>query len=74
MTYVHVHDGAGLEVVKLFSCSNQLSMYRSGRHEDNFSMHPLRYLWVNDYKGNGISGRDHYIFCSSVMLGTAGTA
>ena len=22
----------------------------------------LWYLWVNDYKGNGISGRDHYIF------------
>ena len=20
-----------------------------GRHEDNFSSHPLRYLWVNDY-------------------------
>ena len=29
---------------------------------------------VNDYKGNGISGRDRYIFCSSVMLGTACTA
>ena len=28
---------------------------------------PLRYLWVNDYKGNGISGHDHYIFCPSVM-------
>ena len=35
---------------------------------------PLRYLWVNDYKGKGISGRDHYIFCSRVMLGTASTA
>ena len=23
---------------------------------------PLRYLWVNDYKGNSISGRDHYMF------------
>ena len=46
-------------------------MYRSGRHEDTFSSHPLRYLWVNDYKGNGISVRDHYIFCSSVMLGIA---
>ena len=45
-----------------------------GRHEDNFSSHPLRYLWVNDYRGNSISGRDHYIFCSSVMLGTACTA
>ena len=32
---------------------------------------PLRYLGVNDYKGNGISGCDHYIFCPSVMLGTA---
>ena len=28
---------------------------------------PLPYLWVNDYKGNGISGRDHYIFYPSVM-------
>ena len=35
---------------------------------------PLRYLWVNDYKVKRISGRDHYIFCSSVMLGTACTA
>ena len=32
---------------------------------------PLRYLWVNDYKGSGISWRDHYIFCPSVALGTA---
>ena len=22
---------------------------------------PLRYLWPNDYKGKGISGRDHYL-------------
>ena len=29
---------------------------------------------MNDYKGNGISGRDHYIFCSSVMLGTVRTS
>ena len=36
--------------------------------------HPLRYLWANDYKGNSISGRDHYIFCSRVMVGTACTA
>ena len=28
---------------------------------------PLRYLWANDYKGKGISGRDHYIFCSRAM-------
>ena len=35
---------------------------------------PLRFLWANDYKGKGISGRDHYIFCSRVMLGTACTA
>ena len=35
---------------------------------------PLRYLWANDYKGKGISGRDHYIFCSRVMVGTACTA
>ena len=35
---------------------------------------PLRYLWANDYKGNGISGRDHYIFCSRVIVGTACTA
>ena len=35
---------------------------------------PLRYLWVDDYKVNRIFGRDHYIFCSSVMLGTACTA
>ena len=35
---------------------------------------PLRYLWVNDYKGTGILGRDHYIFCPSVMLGTTCTA
>ena len=35
---------------------------------------PLRYLWVNDYKGKSISGRDHYIFCPSVMFGTACTA
>ena len=27
----------------------------------------LRYLSANDYKGRGISGRDHYIFCSRVM-------
>ena len=33
----------------------------------------LRYLWVNDYKGNGISGRDHYMFFPSGMLGTACT-
>ena len=36
--------------------------------------HPLRYLLANDYKGKGISGRDHYIFCSRVMVGTACTA
>ena len=35
---------------------------------------PLRYLWVNGYKGNGISGRDHYMFGPSGMLGTASTA
>ena len=35
---------------------------------------PLRYLWANDYKGKGISGRGHYIFCSRVMVGTACTA
>ena len=35
---------------------------------------PLRYLWANDYKGKGISWRDHYIFCSRVMVGTACTA
>ena len=35
---------------------------------------PLRYLWTNDYKGKGISGRDHYIFCSRVMVSTACTA
>ena len=29
---------------------------------------------MNDYKSNGISGPDHYVFCSSVMLGTACTA
>ena len=34
---------------------------------------PLRYLWANGYKGKGISGRDHYICCSRVMLGTACT-
>ena len=44
------------------------------KHEDNFSSFPHRYLWVNDHKGNGISGRGHYVFCSSVMLGTACTA
>ena len=32
---------------------------------------PFRYLWANDYKGKGISGRDHYIFCSRVMEGDA---
>ena len=26
---------------------------------------PLRYLWANDFKGNGISGRDHYILFKS---------
>ena len=31
---------------------------------------PLRYLWMNDYKANGISGRDYYIVYSSVMFGT----
>ena len=35
---------------------------------------PLRYLWANDYKDMGISGRGHYIFCSRVMVGTACTA
>ena len=35
---------------------------------------PLLYLWVNVHKGDGISGRGHYIVCSSVMLGTACTA
>ena len=35
---------------------------------------PLRYLWVNDYRGKGNSERDHYIFCLSVMLGPACTA
>ena len=35
---------------------------------------PFRYLWVNDYKGKGISGCDHYIFCPSLMLGTVCTA
>ena len=35
---------------------------------------PVRYLWTNDYKDKGISGRDHYIFCSRVMVGTACTA
>ena len=34
---------------------------------------PLRYLWANDYKDKGISGRDHYILCSRVMVGTACT-
>ena len=34
----------------------------------------LRNLWANDYKGKDISGRDHYIFCSRVMVGTACTA
>ena len=31
-------------------------------------------LWANDYKGNDISERDHNIFCSSGLLGTACTA
>ena len=35
---------------------------------------PLRYLWANGYKDKGISGRDHYIFCSTVIVGTACTA
>ena len=35
---------------------------------------PLRFLWANDYKGKGFSGRDHYIYRSRVMLGTACTA
>ena len=34
----------------------------------------LRLLWVNDHKGKGISWRDHYIFCPSMMLGNACTA
>ena len=29
---------------------------------------PLRYLWVNDIKGKGISGCDHFIFCPSVSV------
>ena len=37
--------------------------YRSERYEDNFSSLPVRYLWVNDYKG--ISEREHYIVYSS---------
>ena len=47
---------------------------QSRRHEDNFSSLPLQYLWVNDHKGNSISGRDHNIFCSSPTLGTPCTA
>ena len=35
---------------------------------------PLRYLWANDYKDKGISGRDHYTFYSRMMVGTACTA
>ena len=35
--------------------------YRSGRLLKLSSCLLLRYLWVNDYKGNGISCRDHYI-------------
>ena len=34
----------------------------------------LSFVLQNDYKGKGISGRDHYIFCSRVMVGTACTA
>ena len=34
----------------------------------------VQYLWMYHYEGKGISGRDHYIFCPSVMLGTACTA
>ena len=30
---------------------------------------PLRYLWVNDYKGKGISGRDHYIYLYQFRIG-----
>ena len=29
---------------------------------------PLRYLLVNDIKGKGISGCDHFIFCPSVIV------
>ena len=35
---------------------------------------PLRYLWANDYKDKDVSGRDNYMFCSRVMVGTACTA
>ena len=64
--------GGGDPFVKLYKYLSVKT--KQWRHEDNFSSHPLRYLWVNDYKGNSISGHDHYIFCSSVMLGTGCTA
>ena len=48
----------------LYSFTNK---YRSGRRED-FSSHTLRYWWVNYYKGNCISGHEHYTCIS--MLGT----
>ena len=35
----------------------------------SFLCPPLRNLWAKDYKGKGISGRDHYIFCLRVMVG-----
>ena len=48
-------------------------MYTTSLLKASLSL-PLRYLWANAYKGKGISGRDHYIFCSRVMVGSACTA
>ena len=45
-----------------------INVYTTSLLKSSFCL-PLRYLWANDYKGRGISGRDHYIFCSRVMLG-----
>ena len=50
----------------------------------NFNIHPqqskredmriiLAVFHFDNHKGNGISGRDNYVLCSSVMLGTACT-
>ena len=58
-------------VIYAVKCVNFINVYTTSLLKSSLCL-PLRYLWANDYKG--ISGRNHYIFCSRVMVGTACTS
>ena len=55
------------------TCSNFFLYLVREFYSGNNLRHSMDFL-VNDNKGNGISGHDHYIFCPSGMLGTPCTA